>query len=379
MPLDAIIISDTGEDSLSATNSLKLQIGGKVADIQTVKNFAINGKLSPPIDGDGVASWIPRRSSTACIYTVSYSVTALKSPLWTHSMHRSASSFDCYNNPHGLSSSRQRLSTTKKLWASLSTQYAPTNRKFQSLREDSSYITRTCFEREPARMVTTRNKLSRITFFLDPPSDPKIDLIIIGPRGEDTLKKSMTMIFEGRPVAGLPNTAVLDGQSYRFGTMVEDTSLQWGNPIDWAELPDSVFASSVIPMQASIGCSFHCTFCNFVKNPKLTAIKPLDQLISDMKEVAKRGIRYIWFTDDNFRLGSSDLNSVCQRIVDEGLDIQWISFVRASALLDVDYSLMRKAGCYEVQLGLESATWRSCKTCGKKQMLPCTRMLSATS
>ncbi len=115
------------------------------------------------------------------------------------------------------------------------------------------------------------------------------------------------------------------------------------------------FQFCVIPLQASSGCPYRCAFCNFVKNRKLTNIKPLNRLVSELKAVSKRGARYVWFIDDNFRLGKHDLNAVCQQLIDEEISVRWMTFIRASALRDVDAQLLRKAGCFEVQLGLESA------------------------
>ena len=41
-------------------------------------------------------------------------------------------------------------------------------------------------------------------------------------------------------------------------------------PMDWQCLPDSVFESKVIPMQASAGFPYHCAFCNFTRDRRLT-------------------------------------------------------------------------------------------------------------
>ena len=56
--LDAILISDSGIDSLSATNPLKLLLDGRVGDIQAVTNYIHNnGRITPPIEGDNHHSW----------------------------------------------------------------------------------------------------------------------------------------------------------------------------------------------------------------------------------------------------------------------------------------------------------------------------------
>jgi len=80
----------------------------------------------------------------------------------------------------------------------------------------------------------------------------------------------------------------------------------------------------------------------------------LDRLIDDLRKVERRGVKYVWFVDDNFRLGKNDLNDVCRRIINEQIKIRWMSFIRASTLVHTDPVLLKQAGCIEVQLGLES-------------------------
>jgi hypothetical protein len=63
----------------------------------------------------------------------------------------------------------------------------------------------------------------------------------------------------------------------------------------------------------------------------------------------------VWFVDDNFMLGAGNLNAILSRFAEENLGIKWMSFIRADALKNVDYQLLRESGCIEVQLGLESA------------------------
>ena len=95
-------------------------------------------------------------------------------------------------------------------------------------------------------------------------------------------------------------------------------------------------------------------------------VKPVDQLISELKAVSRRGARYVWFVDDNFRLGRGDINSICRRMVDEEIDIGWMSFIRASTLQNADLKLLKQAGCVEVQLGLESADRQILKNMNKQ-------------
>jgi radical SAM superfamily enzyme YgiQ (UPF0313 family) len=77
--------------------------------------------------------------------------------------------------------------------------------------------------------------------------------------------------------------------------------------------------------------------------------------MDELRAVASRGIRFIWFVDDNFRLGKPDMDDFCRRLVREKLDIRWMTMIRAASLKNMDVELMKEAGCIEVQMGLESA------------------------
>jgi len=189
--------------------------------------------------------------------------------------------------------------------------------------------------------------------FLTVNNRPDIDLYIIDKRGESILSQALRQVIDGQKPHNLPNAAFFDGQKYVFSK--REQLDQPGVDIDWQNLPEKFFKTGVVNIQASVGCPFSCEFCNFVKDKRYTYVKPLDQLINELKAIKKKGIRYVRFVDDNFRLGRRDLDKVCARFIEEGLDIKWMSFIRASTLAESDLNLLKKAGCVEVQMGIESA------------------------
>ena len=70
--LDAIIIADSGVDTLSGTNPLKLHIDGRVGDIQVVKNYIRNDStIILPIEGNNVHRWASAPKLNG-IYLTSY-------------------------------------------------------------------------------------------------------------------------------------------------------------------------------------------------------------------------------------------------------------------------------------------------------------------
>ena len=89
-------------------------------------------------------------------------------------------------------------------------------------------------------------------------------------------------------------------------------------------------------------------------------------MLLEFKTIAQYGIQYVWFVDDNFLLGTSNLNAFLKKLAEVNQGIKWMSFIRADALKNVDFKLLRRSGCIEVQLGLESADLQILKNMNKK-------------
>jgi radical SAM superfamily enzyme YgiQ (UPF0313 family) len=190
--------------------------------------------------------------------------------------------------------------------------------------------------------------------FLEVGEEPLIDLYIVSPRGEAIAKQALLRLRDHLGLEDLPNSAWLENGRYRFSARVDDIC-DPPPPVNWLALPQSLFSAGVVPIQASVGCPFNCAFCNFVKDRRLMRVKPIEELIEELRQVKARGADYVWFVDDNFRLGKPDLEQVCRRMIEADLNLRWMTLVRASVLENVDPGLLRRAGCIEVQLGLESA------------------------
>ena len=356
LALDAIIISDSGVDTVSATNPLRLSLDGRTADIQVVLNYLTHqGQIKAPIEGDGVMSWASAPKLNG-IYLFSY--------LTKHNFD-----VELINSFYEQKDHFRRLLEQTPRAVIISTTFVvgkSTLRKLvddiRDLAPDIAIIVGGPFIYLSYLMLQRFRELDYDTesakddfMFLSIDNEPAVDRYIISLRGEQILCEALNKIKDAQPIDELPNSAYLEGNTYHFSRQVDDITGVEDFCIDWKSLPDSIFKSGVVPMQASLGCSYDCAFCNFTKDHRLTYIKPIDRLVAELKVVSERGARYVWFVDDDFRLGKGDLNSVCQRFIDEDLHLRWMTFIRASTLKDVDVAPLRRAGCAEVQLGLESA------------------------
>jgi anaerobic magnesium-protoporphyrin IX monomethyl ester cyclase len=368
LSLDAILIADSGVDTLSATSPLRLSFSGRTASIQVILNcLAQGGRIVEPIEGDGVRSWAS-----------AYKLNGIS--LFNY-LTKQGFEIALINNYSQEKSRFCALLRDNPRAVIVSTTFIPGKKPLRKLVEEIRsvapgifivaggplvYISYLMLQRKNQGDIDTEPAKEDF-LFLSSEDEPLVDMYIVSLRGERLLVEALRQINKGRLPEDLPNTVrFVNGKSYDFSGVWDDGISEDALPIDWLSLPDSIFQSGVVPLQASTGCPYRCAFCNFTKDRRLTDIKPLDLLLEEMKAVSQRGARYIWFVDDNFRLGKHDLNSVCERILKEEINVSWMSFVRASTLRDVDVHLLKAAGCQEVQLGLESAHPGVLKNMNKK-------------
>jgi radical SAM superfamily enzyme YgiQ (UPF0313 family) len=367
MSLDAIIISEAGTASFSATHPLNLTLDGRVADIQVVSNYLRHhGRVVDPVAGNNGPSWSSAPKLNG-IYLLSYLTRQRFHVALINSFYEEKNAF-------------ARLLEASPKAIVISTTFITEKTVLKKLASDIRSMAPDIFIVAGGPFVYTSFQLlqragrggydtasaKQQSLFLDTADEPQIDLYIISRRGETVLRDALSRLADGRPVNGIPNTAVLDGNTFRFSERIDDTLGAEDTPIDWAGLPDAVFGSGVVSMQASTGCPFNCAFCNFIKDRRMNRIRPLDRIVSEMKAVSRRGASHVWFVDDNFRLGKRDLGTVCRRLIEEGISLNWMTFIRADALVGEDLRLLKEAGCQEVQLGLESADPAILKQMNKK-------------
>jgi anaerobic magnesium-protoporphyrin IX monomethyl ester cyclase len=353
--LDAIIISDYGSDTFSGTSPLRLHIDNKyLALIQNVKNFVENnGHIVEPVIGEN-ANW----QSAAKLNGI-----ALYSSLSRKGHNVELIDSFCNEKKHFNELLKYApkaiiISTTfilnKKTLTSLVNEIRSKSNAKIIVGGPFVYSSYLLLKKQDDKSYDTESPKEDF-LFLPSNNTPDVDLFIISRGGLTILSTVLDRIKLDESINDLPNTARCDDNKYVFSKRIEEIFNTEDIAIEWERIPRRFFSSNVVNIQASVGCPFKCEFCNFVKEPQFTFIKPLDSLIHELKEIRSIGVEYVRFVDDNFRLGKPDLNEVCERFISEGINIYWMSFLRASTLEKTDLNLLKKAGCVEVQIGIESA------------------------
>lgn len=123
-------------------------------------------------------------------------------------------------------------------------------------------------------------------------------------------------------------------------------------------------------LSASRGCINNtrpCTFCNAPQFWQFRyRCRSAENVLSEVRELYhNHGVRLFSFNDDAFPVIKSQCLSFCVGIVDEKLQIAWKTDTRADIIDDETAYWMKKAGCFMVEIGVESASEKIRKNINK--------------
>ena len=353
--LDVIIIADCGVDSVSTTNPMKYSLAGRSADIQSIKDYIRNdGQFSDLIKGETDCSW-----SSAYKYNgVKILDHLLKNNLQAELINDLSIEIEKF----------KQLLTRKPKLIVVSTTFILDKTSLQRFHDEVRALSGDVPLIAGGPFINTSFLVSgkfgndcyqsaevKAQFLFQGGDDPAFDLYIIGQAGEDSIIETLECIIHNRDLESVTNSiAIKDGEPV-ISPVLDDTPPEF-EQVDWQSLPDEIFASGVVSMQASRGCPFACAFCNFVKDVKMQAVRSVRSIIYDMSIIESRGGEYVWFVDDVFRLGHGNLDYFSSEVIKAGINLKWMTFIRADTVKNVDFGLLKEAGCIELQLGLESAS-----------------------
>jgi radical SAM superfamily enzyme YgiQ (UPF0313 family) len=133
------------------------------------------------------------------------------------------------------------------------------------------------------------------------------------------------------------------------------------NPKTYSPAPMGMVAKDypLAVMMTSRGCPYGCVYCSGGQfYDRKVRFRSADNVVREMKLLKEKyGVKEIQFLDDNMILKRQHAIDICNLIIKENLKITWScpNGIRADCL---DYELavlMKKAGCYMVTIGIESA------------------------
>jgi len=114
----------------------------------------------------------------------------------------------------------------------------------------------------------------------------------------------------------------------------------------------------------SRGCPYNCAFCT-VKKPPLRFRSPKN-IIEEIKLLQDEyKINSILFECASFTLNRNQVLGICQELNKEKLDISWSCSTRCDLFDEGLAKNMKRAGCYNINFGVESGSYDTRKKIGK--------------
>lgn len=187
--------------------------------------------------------------------------------------------------------------------------------------------------------------------------------------GED----AMLEIVEGKSFSNI------DGLSYREGTTVVNNGprpLEMNldrfpfpayRMVDFSNYFPPVGSYRDLPainMLMTRGCPGKCVFCNSARTTlRARDSKMVVDQIRHLNQVY--GIRQIMFYDDTFTVLKKTCLDFCHHLENANLDVSWVAYIRGDCFSDELASAMKRAGCHQVLMGIETGSDIIAKRIGK--------------
>lgn len=122
-----------------------------------------------------------------------------------------------------------------------------------------------------------------------------------------------------------------------------------------------------MPIDIGRGCPYSCTFCctgYFWR--RVYRMKGTEEIIADIKYYKEKyGIRSFWFTHDAFTVNRKLVTEICDRILEEKLDIVWRCSARLDCISEELILKMKQAGMVRMSFGVETGSPRMQKIINK--------------
>lgn len=194
-----------------------------------------------------------------------------------------------------------------------------------------------------------------------------VDYLIVG-GGELALLRLTEYLKKKNKIKNIP------GLVYRKNGKIhqnkpENMSLENIPVLDFDGLPIHLYKQfrnnlTSASYQISQGCPYKCNFCGRPMNDY--DVKSIDKVVRELKTLSQNyGITHFDIVDLTINVDRQYLNSLCDKIIKEKLDITWWAFARINNLDKALLIKMKKAGCKLLKFGVESGSDRLLKLMNK--------------
>lgn len=190
---------------------------------------------------------------------------------------------------------------------------------------------------------------------------PELDVLAVG-YGERLVGPLADWIRSGYRTLEPPDGGRLihkGSTAFLYSGVPKDLSLDGLPTPDWRLAsggPRTIYYESVR------GCPYRCNFCNYpyLFDDTKFRTKSAEKIAADWEHyVAELGIETITCLDSLFTMPKARLRELCRLLIERRVKVKWICYARADDLADEStVALMKEAGAWQVQIGIESGDAR---------------------
>ncbi len=179
-----------------------------------------------------------------------------------------------------------------------------------------------------------------------------LDTVVVG-EGEDTFLELVERLERGQGPRGLAGCAWREG-----GAVVMGPPRPRIGDLDRLAHPLQYFSSPILI--TSRGCPARCSFCaSQVLWGKKLRFHSAPYVLEVMERALRaHGLKALAIKDDTFTADRRRALAICRGMVERGLNLVWSCDTRADFLDRELLEEMRRAGCQQISLGVESGSQR---------------------
>ncbi|MBN1551683.1 B12-binding domain-containing radical SAM protein [bacterium] len=193
-------------------------------------------------------------------------------------------------------------------------------------------------------------------------SYPGVDYIVIG-EGEETFKEFVSVWPEKSIMASIPGVISKNTQDRNIfckTQLIRDLDSIPFPARDHTMFPHRFSPVALGSLMHSRGCPWRCGFCSSRQfwQERVRFRKP-EYVTEEIKKIiADYGIRIFTFWDDAFTADRFMTEQLCECILKIKTKIAWRTATRIDLLDDSMLKLMKRAGCVQLELGIETGSPR---------------------
>jgi anaerobic magnesium-protoporphyrin IX monomethyl ester cyclase len=124
-------------------------------------------------------------------------------------------------------------------------------------------------------------------------------------------------------------------------------------------------------VSGSRGCSFNCLYCPYPVTYGPWRGRSPEKIVDEIEVLVKQyDVHVIWFHDQTFSMIPKRTMSLCDEIINRGLDIHWATETRVDRLTPEIIKKMKASGCGRLEVGVETGDEALLKNVGKRGLTP---------